>query len=195
MHQLSAGSTAAAPLGRVVEAERQAGPGLAPWGRFRLANSQLWETALMPSRGATAGRQIARGDLSPAWVKRFEAFAAAMLARLGPDACWPGRRGLDAYSHTNIVVDGRKQSVHHHRLVAAYTAGMVAAGMVARHTCCRRGCLCPRHLEVTTQAGSILATVAAGRWRTNREGDSRHAASTSIARKSETPAGANGGRL
>src|SRR5262249_44964860 len=63
----------------------------------------------------------------------------------GADDCWPWRGAKNPGGYGHIIADG--QFIDAHRAAYLLTKGPLLPGQVVRHTCDRRDCCNPRHLE------------------------------------------------
>lgn len=70
-----------------------------------------------------------------------------------PDECWPwlGAKTTDGYGH--ILANGCTTTTH--RVIYADHYGEVPAGMEIDHTCRRRDCENPMHMEAVTHAENV----------------------------------------
>lgn len=82
--------------------------------------------------------------------------------------CWTVQVGMTSGGYARMYVDGEIDLAH--RWSYRIHHGDIPEGMLVRHTCDVRNCVCPEHLIVGTQSQNILDAVERGRYVKNRGG-------------------------
>lgn len=88
-------------------------------------------------------REFIRGDI---WLR---------IDRSGGDeACWPWTGALTTNGYGQVVIDGKKRTVH--RVAYEQVVGPILAGMELDRLCRNRPCANPRHMEQVTHRENTL---------------------------------------
>lgn len=69
---------------------------------------------------------------------------------VSPNGCWIWTGSLDTNGYGKFKLNGKSRSVH--RISYAFFNREIPEGMTVNHTCCKRCCVNPDHLELMTMS-------------------------------------------